>query len=116
MSTVRLLLVEDVWPGLAVALRERGYDVIHAHDVERGGLDDAAQLSYAAQQGRAILTHNVKDYIPLASAYFLAGHSYAGVILARQMAKGRLLQRAQDFSEAISSEEMMGTVRYLGDS
>jgi predicted nuclease of predicted toxin-antitoxin system len=62
MSTIRLFLDEDVWPGLAVVLRERGFDVVHAYEVERGGMPDADQLAYSAQEGRAILTHNTKDF------------------------------------------------------
>jgi hypothetical protein len=41
MSKIRLFLDEDVWPGLAVALREYGFDVVHAYEMERGGTPDA---------------------------------------------------------------------------
>jgi hypothetical protein len=34
MSAIRLFLDEDVWPGLAPLLRERGFDVAHAYEVE----------------------------------------------------------------------------------
>ena len=57
MSKIRLFLDEDVWPGLAVALREYGFDVVHAYEMERGGIPDADQLAYAAQERRTILTH-----------------------------------------------------------
>jgi hypothetical protein len=41
MRAIRLFLDEDVWPGLAVVLREHGFDVMHAYEVERGGMSDA---------------------------------------------------------------------------
>jgi Domain of unknown function (DUF5615) len=50
----RLLLDEHIWEGLAEHLRALGYDVVHVYEVERGGLEDADQLVYATQQGRAI--------------------------------------------------------------
>jgi len=70
MSKIRLFLDEDVWPGLAAALREHGFDVVHAYEVERGRVPDANQLAYAAQEGRAILIHNVQDSMSLAIEYF----------------------------------------------
>jgi hypothetical protein len=79
MSPIRLFLDEDVWPGLAVALRERGFDTVHAYEVKRGGMSDADQLVYAAQEERAILTHNAKDFVPLVVEYYFNEHSHAGV-------------------------------------
>ena len=37
---IRLFIDEDVWLGLAAALRERGFDVIHAYEVARGSLKE----------------------------------------------------------------------------
>jgi hypothetical protein len=41
MSTIRFFLDEDVWPGLAVVLREHSFDAIHAYELERGEISDA---------------------------------------------------------------------------
>jgi predicted nuclease of predicted toxin-antitoxin system len=94
MSTIRLFLDEDVWPGLATLLRERGFDVVHAYEVERGGMSDADQLAYSAQEGRTILTHNVKDFVPLA---------------------GELVRRTLDLLRSLSAEKIANTVRHLAD-
>ncbi len=40
MSEIRLYLDEDVWEGLAAALRESGFDVMHTYEVGRGGASD----------------------------------------------------------------------------
>lgn len=114
-KTVRLFLDEDVWPGLAEALRERGFDAVHAHEVERGGLPDAGQLAYAAQVGRAILTHNAKDFVPLAAEWFFEGRVHAGIILSPQLEKGELLRRMLNLLRDFSEQEMANTVRFLSD-
>ena len=59
-----LFLDEDVWLGLAEALREERFDVVHVYEVDRGSLSEREQISFAIQQQRAILTHNKRDYIP----------------------------------------------------
>jgi predicted nuclease of predicted toxin-antitoxin system len=114
-KTIRLFLDEDVWPGLAAALRERGFDAVHAHEVERGGLPDADQLAYAAQAGRAILTHNAKDFVPLAAEWFFEGRAHAGIILSPQIEKGELVRRVLNLLRALSEQEIANAVRFLSD-
>lgn len=115
MSAIKLYLDEDVWPGLAAALRERGFDVVHAYEVDRGGVSDPDQLAYAVQQGRAVLTHNAKDFIPLLVDYFFNDRPHAGAILSPQIEKGELLRRALNLLGSFSSEEIANTVRYLAE-
>jgi hypothetical protein len=52
----RLYLDEDVHRRVAAALRLRHFDVVSAHEVQRWGLTDNEQLSYAASEGRALFT------------------------------------------------------------
>lgn len=115
MSAIRLLLDEDVWMGLAVVLREHGFDAVHVYEVERGGMPDADQLAYGAQEERVILTHNAKDFVPLVVGYFFEARSHAGVILSPQIEKGELVRRALNLLRALSAEEMADTVRHLAD-
>jgi hypothetical protein len=114
-TTVRLLLDEDVWPGLASVLRERGFDAVHVSEVQRGGLPDADQLTYAAQTERAIMTHNIRDFVPLAAEWFLAGEAHAGMVLSPQLEKGELLRRTERLLQAVSAKEMGNSVRFLSD-
>ena len=111
MSAIRLFLDEDVWPGLAPPLRERGFDVVHAHEVERGGMSDADQLDYSAQEERTILTHNAKDFVPLAIEYFFKDRSHAGVILSPQVEKGELVRRTLNLLRSLSAEEIANLVQ-----
>ena len=115
MSAIRLFLDEDVWPGLAPLLREHGFDVAHAYEVERGGMSDADQLAYSAQEERTILTHNAKDFVPLAIEYFFNERSHAGVILSPQIEKGDLVRRTLNLLRSLSAEKIANTVRHLTD-
>lgn len=115
MSQIKLFLDEDVWPGLAETLREQGFDVIHVGEVERRGLSDSDQLAYAAQQERAILTHNVKDFVPLATSYFFDEHPHAGIIISQQLEKGELTRRILNLLHTLSAEQMENTLRHLAD-
>ena len=115
MSTIRLFLDEDVWPGLAVALREKRFDVVHAYEVGRGGMSDADQLTYAAQEGRAILTHNARDFVQLGVEYFFSERAHAGLILSPQIEKGELMHRALNPLRLLSSQEIANMARHLAD-
>jgi predicted nuclease of predicted toxin-antitoxin system len=115
MSTIRLLLDEDVWLGLAKTLRKRGYDALHVYEVQRGELPDADQFEYATQEQRAILTHNAADFVRLAREYYTSSRSHAGMILSPQISKSELLRRTLNLLDALSAEEANDTVRYLSD-
>ena len=115
MSAIKLLLDEDVWLGLAVALRERGFEALHVYEAGRGGIPDADQLAWATQEGRAILTHNARDFAPLVSKYFLDSRPHAGLILSPQIEKGELVRRALNLLRSLSAEEIANTVRHLMD-
>jgi len=62
---IELFLDEDVHSGLAHALRKRGYDAIHAKELDRKGRSDSDQLLFATQQERCLFTFNVKDFVIL---------------------------------------------------
>ena len=77
-----LLLDEMFSDDIAQQLRARGYDVISAvADSALVGLPDEQVLAYAATEGRALVTANIKDFVPLDSRYRAAGQSHAGLIL-----------------------------------
>ena len=115
MSTIQLFLDEDVWPGMAVVLRGQGFDVVHVYEAGRGGRPDADQLAFAAQAGRALLTHNAQDYVPLAVEYFFAERPHAGVILSPQIEKGELARRTLNLLHSLSAQDIANTVRLLAD-
>jgi len=115
MCQIELFLGEDIWLGLASTLREQGFDVIHVNDIDRKGLSDSEQLAYAAQNGRALLTHNAKDFVTLAVSYFFDERPHAGIIISTQLEKGELTRRALNLLTTLSREEVSGTIRFLED-
>jgi len=112
-TPVKLFLDEHIWRGLTEALHARGYDALHVQDVQRGGMDDDEQLAFAAEQGRAVLTYNMKDFAPLATVWYEVGRNHAGIILSEELEHGELLRRVEKMLKAISAEEMINAVRYL---
>jgi Domain of unknown function (DUF5615) len=77
-----LLLDEMFSDTIAQQLRAKGHDVTSVvADPARVGLPDDQVLAYATTQGRALVTANIKDFVPLDGRYRAAGQSHAGLIL-----------------------------------
>jgi hypothetical protein len=77
-----LLLDEMFSDDIARQLRAKGYDVI---SIVAGptliGLPDDQVLAYAATEGRALVTANIKEFVPLDGRHRAAGQAHAGLIL-----------------------------------
>lgn len=77
-----LLLDEMFTDDIAQQLRTKGYDAISVvADPALAGLPDDQILAYATTEGRALVTANIKDFIPLDTRYRAADQSHAGLIL-----------------------------------
>jgi hypothetical protein len=77
-----LLLDEMFTDGITQQLRTKGYDVMAVvADPALVGLPDDQILAYATAEGRALVTANIKDFIPLDTRYRAADQSHAGLIL-----------------------------------
>ena len=80
---VKLFLDEDIHFALAIALRKRGYDVIHAQELQRKGKSDDEQLSHATKEKRCLFSFNVKDFVLLHNKYAQNRWEHYGVILSK---------------------------------
>ena len=78
---MRLYLDEDLTPVIAVALRKRGVDAVSAHDLGQSGLSDAEQLTFAAGQGRCLVSANARDFGRLGRDAIEKGGPHAGIVL-----------------------------------
>jgi hypothetical protein len=77
-----LLLDEMFCDTIAQQLRTKGHDVLAVvADPSLISLPDDQVLSRAAATGRALVTANIKDFIPLDAQYRAAGPAHAGLIL-----------------------------------
>src|SRR3954451_8334548 len=113
---VRLYFDRHIMARLAEDLRSRGFDVL---TTEHAGLDtatDEEQLAFATDEGRAILTFNIRDFAPLHARWSAAGRSHAGIIVSRQLGSrqyGVLLQRMLRLLDHFTAEELTGNIVHL---
>jgi len=80
--TYPLLLDEMFSDDIAGQLRKRRHDILAVvADPGLVALPDDRILAEAAAAGRALVTANVKDFMPLDARYKTAGRQHAGLIL-----------------------------------
>jgi hypothetical protein len=79
---VPLLLDEMLSGTIAEQLRSRGHDVVAVvNDVSMIALPDEEILAAATADGRAVVTANIKDFVPLDQRYKASGRTHAGLVL-----------------------------------
>ncbi len=110
---IQLLLDEDVHSGLAHALRKRGYDVIHAQQLDRKGRSDLEQLSFAIEQERCLFTFNVKDFVKLHNQYATSQQEHWGIIVSKQLPFRETLSRLLRVLQRTSKETMKNYLDFL---
>ncbi len=110
---IKLLLDEDVWTGLAAALRKASYDVISVNEIDRKTFSDEEQLAFAITESRAIFSHNIQDFAPLAEMYFEQNIEHSGIIVARYFDKGTLLRRTLALLNTLTAEQLSNTLRFI---
>jgi predicted nuclease of predicted toxin-antitoxin system len=108
-----LLLDEDVRPLLAEVLRQRGLDAVHVLELGRGGYSDEAQLGYATEQGRALVTHNIKDFLVLDRRWRDQTLMHSGIVMSDQVTFRELLSRTLRCLNRYSADDLRGQVIWL---
>lgn len=77
---MRYYLDEDISPVVARIARQRfKLDVTSAHELNNRGWSDEAQLAFASEHNRCIVTNNRADFHRLAEQYRNRGMDYAGI-------------------------------------
>jgi hypothetical protein len=76
------ILLDEMWPPvIAAELRRRGHNVLAvAERPDLRGQPDDVIFELAQAEGWTVLTENVADYLPLATAYRERGQAHAGLI------------------------------------
>ncbi len=85
MTQMRLYMDEDSTSrSLAIALENRGVDVITALSENRLRVTDEEQLRWANLQSRVLYSSNIRDFYRLHTEFLTKGESHAGIILVQQ--------------------------------
>lgn len=111
---MRLLLDEHYPPRIAVELRRRGHDVVAAPErPELRGLGDEALFALMASEGRAILTEDAADFLPIIRAAAVRGTDHFGLVLAssRQFPRTR-----RAIGRLVATLDQFLTARPAGDA
>jgi Domain of unknown function (DUF5615) len=94
----RPLLLDEMFSGfIAEKLRAKGHDVVAVvTDRALTGLPDDQILAHATATGRALVTANIKDFMPLDARHQAANRAHAGLILVstKTFAQGRAFNAA----------------------
>lgn len=106
MSAIRFYCDEDSQSrALLRALRSRGVEVASASEVGLLGQPDEAQLIWANEQGRVVLSHNVGDFCRLHGEFLRDGKQHAGIVVAEQGSSvGERLRRLLKLNDALTAE------------
>lgn len=112
-NSPRLLLDEHIWAYLAKILREQGFDVTHVTEVDLAATPDNRIMQYAASNHMAVVTFNIRDYVPLSIQYFEDGKEHYGIVVSKELSRGELQKRVTKLLESVTAEELMNAVRYL---
>jgi hypothetical protein len=76
---VRLLLDEDCADAIAQQLRAAGHDAECVTERGLKGIEDEALLELWDRESRALLTNNVRDFVPLAREWAAVSRDHAGL-------------------------------------
>ena len=85
---MKLYLDEDLSPQIARRLREAGVDAVSAIEAGNVQFSDREQLRYAAAEGRALATRNVRHFIVLAKDAIARQEPHAGIVLCSSRLRG----------------------------
>ena len=89
-------------------------DLVRVQDVGLSGADDPTVLEWAAQEGRALLTHDVSTITRYAYERVRAGKPMPGVFeVGRAVPIGRAIEDILLLAEYSLDGEWEGQVRYL---
>jgi hypothetical protein len=97
---MRLLLDEQLSPGMAGQLQRRGHDVLSVSEAGLRGHEDAAGLIWASGQQRAVVTNNTRDFQPLHGNYLSASTTHCGIVL---VPSGRISLRLDALEVRVSA-------------
>lgn len=113
MSRPRFYTDEDIYAAVAVELRKAGIDAVSAPEAARLGETDSAQLLWATQENRVLVTFNVHDFARLHHEWMHRGLHHSGLVVSQQRPIGDVVRRVLRIASSLSSDEMTDRLEYL---
>lgn len=110
---ISFFLDEDVSILVGTLLRARGFEALTVRDANRRGFSDEEQLSFAAENGMTLFTHNRIDFERLYTEWLTAGKTHGGILIATRRLPHELVRRALPLLDSVTSDEMVNQLRYL---
>jgi hypothetical protein len=110
IEPVRFYFDEHVDPAIAEGLRRRGIDVVTAAEAGHLSIDDPDHLTFAAAEGRVVVTFD-RDYIDLHAA----GTPHAGIAFAwpSRNSIGYLVNALTILHGVYTADDMKDHLEYL---
>ena len=78
---MKFYLDENLSPVIAEALRGRGFDATSAHEVGMAGAPDQLQLAFASNEGRYLVTCDLRHFVEHGRRAVRDRRPHAGIIL-----------------------------------
>jgi hypothetical protein len=116
VSELRLHFDEDAEAhALVRALRDRALDVTTSSEAGLIEISDEAQLLWATEKSRALLTYNAADFCRLHGEFMKAGRHHAEIIVAEQqrLPVGEMMRRVLRLRAALDAETMRDRLEFL---
>ncbi len=113
---LRLLTDENFDHNILRGLKSRlpELDFVTVRQIGFGGFEDTALLSWAAENNRTILTHDLKTMVPFAKQLLQRGEPMAGVIAVPElMGIGRAIEDLELVIACHSQEEFLDRIQHL---
>jgi predicted nuclease of predicted toxin-antitoxin system len=112
----RFLADENVEPDLVLGLKRRveGIDIVRVQDVGLRTLDDIAILQWAADDGRVLISRDIKTIPTFAHARVVAGQIMPGVFILRwTISMSEAIDDIALVADASGADEWADRVIYL---
>lgn len=98
------LALDHHYPGpIGPGLRAHGHDVVAAIEMAWNELADPDLLDHCVADGRALLTNNARDFVPIVQEWTTDGRSHFGVILTSDRRWPRTLANASRITDALDA-------------
>jgi hypothetical protein len=114
--SARLYRDHNIDRQLAFDLRRRAFDVTYASEVGKERARDEEHLRWAASEGRALVTYDVRDFRILAEEWAATGRDHAGIIISQAppyLVYGNVLRRLLLLLNSLSAEQLTNQVQWL---